>query len=85
MVLQGVYTALITPFRDGKVDYAALKALLEKQVAGGVAGLVAGLATDGVTVCFMAQPAAAVLFGQKSRMTVSCLRSCPISSSVFLV
>lgn len=40
MNLQGVYTALITPFRNGKVDYPALEALLEKQVAGKVAGVV---------------------------------------------
>ena len=40
MVLQGVYTALVTPFRNGKVDFAALEALLEKQIAGNVAGVV---------------------------------------------
>ncbi|MBE6399828.1 MAG: 4-hydroxy-tetrahydrodipicolinate synthase [Lentisphaerae bacterium] len=40
MVLQGVYTALVTPFRNGKVDFAALEALLEKQIAGKVAGVV---------------------------------------------
>ena len=40
MILQGVYTALITPFRNGKVDYPALEALLEKQIAGKVAGVV---------------------------------------------
>lgn len=36
----GVYTALATPFRDGKVDYAALEKLIESQIAGGVAGIV---------------------------------------------
>ena len=40
MVLQGVYTALVTPFRNGEVDYAALTALLEAQIAGKVAGVV---------------------------------------------
>ena len=40
MKLQGVYTALATPFRNGKVDYEALKALLERQIAGNVAGVV---------------------------------------------
>ena len=40
MVLQGVYTALVTPFRNGKVDYEAFEALLERQIAGKVAGVV---------------------------------------------
>ena len=40
MEFKGVYTALITPFRNGAVDYDALKALVEKQVAGNVAGIV---------------------------------------------
>ena len=36
MILQGVYTALVTPFCNGKVDYEAFKALLERQIAGNV-------------------------------------------------
>lgn len=36
----GTYTALVTPFRDGKVDEAALQQLLEEQIAGGVEGVV---------------------------------------------
>ena len=40
MVLKGVYTALVTPFRDGKIDYPALEKLLEEQIAGGVAGVI---------------------------------------------
>lgn len=35
----GVYTALITPFRDGKIDYDALDKILEKQIAAGVTGV----------------------------------------------
>src|SRR5262249_7247349 len=38
--LSGCYTALITPFRDGELDESALRALVERQLAGGVAGLV---------------------------------------------
>lgn len=40
MELQGCYTALITPFKNGNVDLDALKALVEDQIAGGVDGLV---------------------------------------------
>lgn len=40
MEFKGVYTALITPFRNGAVDYDALEALVEKQIAGNVAGIV---------------------------------------------
>ena len=35
------YTALVTPFRDGEVDVAALERLIEGQIAAGVAGIVA--------------------------------------------
>ena len=37
---RGVYTALVTPFRDGKVDETALTKLLEEQVAAGVDGVI---------------------------------------------
>ncbi len=36
----GVFTALITPFHNGEVDYPALRRLVEQQVAGGVQGIV---------------------------------------------
>jgi len=36
----GVITALVTPFRHGKVAFDDLRALVEKQIAGGVHGLV---------------------------------------------
>jgi 4-hydroxy-tetrahydrodipicolinate synthase len=38
--LRGVYTAIITPFKDGAVDEKCLRDLVEIQVAGGVDGLV---------------------------------------------
>ena len=38
--LEGVYTALVTPFDGGQVDYAALRRIVDQQVAGGVAGIV---------------------------------------------
>lgn len=33
-------TALVTPMRDGRVDDAALEALVEQQIAGGIDGLI---------------------------------------------
>ena len=39
-LFKGVITALITPFRDGKVDEAAFRALIERQIEGGVHGVV---------------------------------------------
>nr|CRH07919.1 Dihydrodipicolinate synthase [Candidatus Magnetococcus massalia] len=39
-MFKGVYTALITPFRDRNVDHAALARLIEQQIEGGVHGLV---------------------------------------------
>ncbi len=39
-MFEGVHTAIVTPFADGKVDYEAFAALLEWQVESGVAGIV---------------------------------------------
>jgi 4-hydroxy-tetrahydrodipicolinate synthase len=39
-VFKGVITALATPFRDGAVDVEAFAALVERQVAAGVSGVV---------------------------------------------
>lgn len=39
-MFQGTMTAIVTPFRDGKVDEAALVALVEAQIAGGIDALV---------------------------------------------
>lgn len=36
----GVTTALITPFKDGKVDYVTLKKLVKRQIEEGVDGIV---------------------------------------------
>ena len=48
--LTGCGTALITPFRNGEVDYDAFAALVDRQVAGGVDFLVP-LGTTGETPC----------------------------------
>ena len=39
-LFRGVFPALVTPFRDGEVDEKAFVRLVERQVAGGVHGLV---------------------------------------------
>jgi 4-hydroxy-tetrahydrodipicolinate synthase len=39
-VFEGVFTALVTPFRDGAVDERALVELVELQIAAGVDGIV---------------------------------------------
>ncbi|HKS37224.1 MAG TPA: 4-hydroxy-tetrahydrodipicolinate synthase [Verrucomicrobiae bacterium] len=36
----GTYTAMVTPFRDGKVDEPALERLIRAQIKGGVDGIV---------------------------------------------
>ena len=36
----GTYTAIVTPFKDGKVDEPALERLIQAQVKGGVDGIV---------------------------------------------
>ena len=39
-MLKGCGTALITPFKNGAVDYDAFAALVDRQVAGGIDFLV---------------------------------------------
>lgn len=36
----GTYTALVTPFRNGQVDYDGFRKVIEAQIAGGVDGIV---------------------------------------------
>ena len=38
--LSGCFTALITPLRDDQIDDVALRTLVQRQIAGGVSGLV---------------------------------------------
>jgi 4-hydroxy-tetrahydrodipicolinate synthase len=39
-MFRGAITALVTPFRDGRVDEARLRALVDQQVAAGIDGIV---------------------------------------------
>jgi 4-hydroxy-tetrahydrodipicolinate synthase len=39
-MFEGIFTALVTPFRDGNIDEPALRALVEQQISAGINGLV---------------------------------------------
>ena len=39
-MFKGVYTALVTPFKNNKIDYDALEKIIEMQIQGGIDGLV---------------------------------------------
>jgi 4-hydroxy-tetrahydrodipicolinate synthase len=40
-MFRGTYTAIVTPFRDGAVDYDAFEKLIETQIEAGITGIVA--------------------------------------------
>lgn len=40
-MFRGTYTALVTPFREGKLDLPALETLIEEQISAGITGVVA--------------------------------------------
>ena len=40
IVLEGMWTAVVTPFRNGEIDEKALRVLVERQIEAGVDGLV---------------------------------------------
>ena len=40
-MFRGTFTAVVTPFRNGAVDFAALEKLIESQIASGITGIVA--------------------------------------------
>lgn len=41
-IFRGVGTALVTPFRHGKIDYPSLDGLIERQIQGGIDALIIG-------------------------------------------
>ena len=41
-IFRGVGTALITPFKDGRIDFDTLEVLIERQVSAGIDALVIG-------------------------------------------
>src|SRR5271154_4191611 len=40
MMFTGTYTAIVTPFKNGKIDEPALERLIKAQIRGGVDGIV---------------------------------------------
>ena len=50
-MFKGTYTALVTPFRNGEIDYKAYADLIERQISGGVQGIVpAGCTGEAATL-----------------------------------
>ncbi len=50
-MFSGVFTAIITPFRNGQIDETALELLIERQISAGVSGLVpCGTTGESVTL-----------------------------------
>ena len=50
-IFEGAATALITPFKNNKIDYDCLKSLIEKQIRGGIDALViAGTTGEAATL-----------------------------------
>ncbi len=50
-IFTGAATALITPFKDGKIDYKAFSEIIEAQIAGGIDALVVcGTTGEGSTL-----------------------------------
>jgi 4-hydroxy-tetrahydrodipicolinate synthase len=40
-MFRGTFTALVTPFREGAIDFTALQHLIESQIAAGIDGIIA--------------------------------------------
>jgi 4-hydroxy-tetrahydrodipicolinate synthase len=40
-MFRGTFTALVTPFRNGEIDFVAFEKLLERQIAAGIDGVIA--------------------------------------------
>ena len=52
-MFKGVFTAIVTPFKNGKIDEKALRKLIEFQIENGVAGIVAcGSTGESATLSF---------------------------------
>src|SRR3569623_1017662 len=59
-LVRGVITALVTPFRNGAVDFDAFRVLVERQVRAGVHGVVPGGTTGETSTLSMEEHKALV-------------------------
>lgn len=51
-IFNGAATALVTPFKDGKIDYASFKILIDRQIWGGASAvIVLGTTGEPCTIC----------------------------------
>jgi len=66
-MLQGVLTAVVTPFRDGKVDESAFRGLLDAQTRAGI---------DGVVVCGSTGEAATLTDAERERLVSVSVEMC---------
>lgn len=71
-MLRGVFTAVVTPFRDGAVDENAFRCLLEQQVEAGVTGVV---------VCGSTGEAATLTHEERDRVVGVAVETCSGSST----
>lgn len=85
-LFSGVATALITPFRDGKIDYPALEKLIELQIDGGVdALLVAGTTGEGSTLTVQEHFELLSFAADKIRARVPLLAGCGSNNTAHAV
>jgi 4-hydroxy-tetrahydrodipicolinate synthase len=65
-VFEGVFTALVTPFRNDALDEAALRELVERQVASGI---------DGIVPCGSTGEAATLSHAEHRRVVEVCVEA----------
>jgi 4-hydroxy-tetrahydrodipicolinate synthase len=65
-VFEGLFTAVVTPFRDDAVDETALRELVERQIAAGV---------DGIVPCGSTGEAATLSYAEHRRVIEICIEA----------
>ena len=66
-MFEGTYTALVTPFANGAVDYESLGKLIEAQIAAGI---------DGVVPCGSTGESATLDHGEHERVIAFAVERC---------